>query len=130
VVALLPLPLRWGGEENGKKKGKKLVHCHKGSLTEQQNKENSNTDKKNIQKAAKCTEQLSPPNDPHASELRLSSPPGTQHDSGTCYCISCFIRPVWVSLPGCVPSWLLVKNNLVLAEPRTLSTSYSIPSMS
>jgi len=34
-----------------------------------------------------------------------------------------------VSLPG-FPSWILVKINPVLAKPRTLSTTYSIPSTS
>ena len=47
-----------------------------------------------------------------------SSPTGTQHD-GTWYGIPCSAWPVWVSLPGCVPSWLLVKINPALAEPRT-----------
>jgi len=37
---------------------------------------------------------------------------------------------VGVRLPSCVPSWIPVKINPVLAKPRTLSTTYSIPSTS
>ena len=47
-----------------------------------------------------------------------SPPTGTQH-GGMWYWIPCSVWPDWVSLPGCVPSWLLVKINPVLVEPRT-----------
>jgi len=52
--------------------------------------------------------------------LPPSSPPArTQHD-GTWYRISCSVWPGWVSPPDCVPPWLLVKINPVLAEARTI----------
>ena len=47
-----------------------------------------------------------------------SSPTGTQHGSSW-YRIPSSVWPVWVSSPSCVPSWLLVKINPVLAESRT-----------
>ena len=52
---------------------------------------------------------------------------GLEHDI-----IQYWISPwlVWVSYPSCVPSQLLVKINSIPAEPRTLSTPYSIPSTS
>jgi len=46
----------------------------------------------------------------------------TQHDS-TRYGIPCSDWPGRVSPPGCVPSWLWVKINPVVAEPRTDTTN-------
>ena len=87
-----------------------------------------------LYKTAKCTTQLSPPSALCAPELQPTSPkqappPRTHHD-GTRYQIPCFVWPGWVSWPGCVPSWLLVKIKSVLPKPRMLSTPYSIPSVS
>jgi len=45
-------------------------------------------------------------------------PTRTQHD-GTWYGIPSSVWPDWVSPPGYVPSWIPVKINPVLAEPRT-----------
>ena len=45
-------------------------------------------------------------------------PARTQHDS-TWYGIPCSVWLGWVSPASCVCSWLLVKINPVLAEPRT-----------
>ena len=109
----------------------KLVGRDKGSLTEQQTNGRGTTTiqkrgihKTNQQNRAHRTQPFSrtelllcPP------ESRVSSnPPAppirTQHD-GTWYGIPCTVWPGWVSLPGCVPSWMLVKINPVLAEPRT-----------
>ena len=45
-------------------------------------------------------------------------PTGSQHED-TWYGIPCSVWPGGVSPPGCVPSWILVKINPVLAEPRT-----------
>jgi len=45
-------------------------------------------------------------------------PTGTQHE-GTWYGIPCSVWPGVVSPPGCAPSWIPVKTNPVLAEPRT-----------
>jgi len=96
-----------------------LVGWDKGSLTEQHN---NNTDKEKTQ------------NKPHNPERRscrhvLPSresvpaaplpPTGTQHD-GTWYGIPCSVWPGGVSPPGCVPSWIPVKINPVLAKPRTM----------
>jgi len=103
----------WGGEENGKGKGKKLVGCNNGSLTEQQAKRTVTLTtllrriyKRNseIHRAtAPCTTRSwatihFPPS---------SFPPGTQYDS-TWYQIPCSVWPLSVSLSNCVPSWFLV----------------------
>jgi len=120
-------PPRWGVEENRKKNRQKLVSRDKGSLTEQQTKGTvtgaiqirriHNTKQQNAESRSHC------PPPPHAPEPWLSSccqlpPTRTRHD-GTRYGIPCSVWPGWVSPPGCVPSWLLVKTNRVLAEPRT-----------
>jgi len=119
------------------RKRQKLVGQDKGSLTEQQTKpkvtttiQRRRTYKTNSEMqratltarcpARSCTATAFPP----ASSLTRA-----QHD-GTGYGIPCSVWPGWVSPPGCVPSWLLVKINPVLAEPRILSTPYSIPSTS
>jgi len=115
----------------------KLVGRDKGSLTEQQTKGTGTTTiqirgKHNrnhmTHRAAlldrRCT-LLSRERVP-AAQL---PPTGTHHD-GTWYGIPCSVWPGWVSPPGCAPSWILVKINPLLAEPRALSTPYSIPSTS
>ena len=123
VVTLSPLP-HCGGEENGKKKAK-LVGGNKDSLTEQQTKQTLTTITliRRIYKTnPKCTEQLSPSEDPCAPDLRLTSASQLPHSElsmtthGIEYPIFWSVR---VSRPVCVPSWLLVKINPVLAEPRT-----------
>jgi len=60
---------------------------------------------------------------PRVSSRRAAPPTGTQHD-GIWYGIPCCGWPGWgwVSPPGCAPSWILVKINPVLAEPRTPNT--------
>jgi len=117
---------QWGGEENGKKKGK-LVGRDKGSLKEQQTKRTVATiiliGRITQNKQRKCTEQLSPSDALCAPELRFPStwaapPPRTQHDC-TWYPIPCFVSPVWVSGTCCVPSQLMVKINPTVAGPRT-----------
>jgi len=101
----------------------KLVGWDKGSLTEQQTKGTLTTtiQIRRIHNTNSRTEPLSLP--ATAAQLRESSHnpvplTGTQHD-GTWYRTPCSVWPGWVSPPGCVPSWLLVKINPVLAEPRT-----------
>jgi len=111
----------------------KPVGWDKGSLTEQQTKGTGTTTiqirrihKTNQQNRTHRAEPLSrtePP--PRAPEPRVSSrhavpPTRTQHD-GTWYGIPSSVWPGWgwVSPPGCAPSWILVKINPVLAEPRT-----------
>jgi len=96
-----------------------------GSLTEQQTKQRVTTTIliRGIYQTAKCTEQLSPPDDQRAPEPELTSPwpapPLRTEHSGTWYRILQSVWPVWVSLPFCVPSWLLVKINPVPSKPRT-----------
>jgi len=120
AVALLPLaPLGREGEWKGK--GKKPVGQDKDSLTEQQAKLTVTTTIL-IRRIYKTNSEM------HRATLTAWCP-ATQHDS-TWYQIPCFVWPVWVTQPGCVPSQLLVKINPVVAEPRTLSTPYSLPSTS
>jgi len=116
---------RWGGEENGKKKAK-LVGRDKGNLTEQQTKWTVTTTIL-IKRIHKTNSEM------HRATLTTwyparprvvtafppaSSPTSTQH-GGTWCPTPCSVRTVWVSPPGCVPSWPLVKMNPGLAEPRT-----------
>ena len=82
----------------------------KGSLTEQQTKGNSNnndTDKEKTQHKPYNPESSSPRPPPYAPEPQVSSP----------------VWPGGVSSapPSCAPSWIQVKINPVLAEPRTIS---------
>jgi len=42
-------------------------------------------------------------------------------EPSTWYGIPCSVWPGGVSLPGCAPSWIPVKINPVLAEPRTIT---------
>jgi len=105
----------------------KLVGRDKGSLTEQQTKGTGttmilirrihNTNSRNRQSHSHHPPPLRAP-EPQLSSRRLLPPTGTQHD-GTWYGIPCSVWPGGVSPPGCVPSWMLVKINPVLAEPRT-----------
>jgi len=131
---LPPLGCRGGWKETGRK----LLGRDKGSLTEQQTM--GPVTKPTIQIRGKQNrlqrEQLSLTRPPHhapklqvSSRRSTSSPTGTQRD-GTWYGIPCSVWPGEVSPPGYVPSWILVKINPVLAKPRTLSISYSIPSTS
>jgi len=116
----------WGGEENGKKKAK-LVGQDKGSLTEQQIKKTVTTTilVRRIHKTNSKMHTASPttwcPACPERPELK--PPPACQlpHRNPAWYQIPCSVWPVWLSPPSCVPSWLLVKVNPVLAKPRTRS---------
>ena len=100
----------------------------KGSFTEQQNKgrnsNNNNTDKENTQnnRMHRATLTTTAPK-PTAFPPPRSPLTRTQHE-GTWYGIPCSVWPGWVSPPGWVLSWLLVKINPVLAEPRTTSYCY------
>jgi len=98
-----------------RKKAKKLVGWDKGSLTEQQVKRTVATTilikriYKTDSKMHRATLTVHCPTCSWAVAIfpLASSPTGTQHDS-TWYQIPCSVWPVWVSQPGCVPSWLLV----------------------
>jgi len=125
----MQLPYRpsphWGREKNGKKKAN-LVGQGKGNLTEQQAKGTVTTTiqirriHKTNSKRHRATLTMRCPACSRAMNAfpPASFPARTQHNS-TWYGIPYSVWPGWVSLPGCVPSWLLVKINLVLAEPRT-----------
>jgi len=114
----------------------KFMGQDKGSLTEQQKKRmvttilrrriyKTNSEMYRATLTAQC-----PAHSQAASHFPpASSSPGTQHDV-TWYRIPYSVWPGWVSQSGCVPSRLLVKINPVLAEHRTLSTPYSVPSTS
>jgi len=110
------------------------VGWDKGSLTEQQTKRTVTTTIliRRIYKTNRENEQSYSHRQMPSAVLRQDClptahlpPTRTQYDD-TCYRISCFVWPFWVSLPGCVPSWLLVKINPVLAEPRTLCFLHTI----
>ena len=119
----LPSP-GWGGEENRKKKAK-LVGQDKDSLTEQQRKWTVTT--AILMRTGKRTEQLNflATRRPARSQVKTNSPPPGQlphwdpsmTSLGTDYLI-CLAS--WVSQPGCVASWLLVKINSIPAKLRTL----------
>jgi len=106
----------------------KLVGRDKGSLTEQQTKgtvittvqiRRKHNTNRTTQRAAlhRCAV---PIHERVPEFLPPSSPPTrTQHD-GTWYRIPCSVWPGGISPPSCVPSWLLVKINPVLAKPRTI----------
>jgi len=123
-------PLGWGRE--WKENRQKLVGQDKGSLTEQQTKgtvtttiqirriqirriHNTNSRTHRATLTSRCHCALPSRNCLPAAQL----PPARTHLDGTWYGIPCSVWPGWVSLPGCVPSWLLVKINPVLAQPRT-----------
>jgi len=107
--------------------GQKLVGRDKGSLTEQQTKGMVTTTIL-IRRIHNTKQQNAESNSHrrHAPELRLPSrrpaaPTRTQHDC-TRYGIPCSVWRAWVSPPGCVPSWLLVKINPVLPNPGQVFT--------
>jgi len=115
----------------------KLVGRDKGSLTEQQT-EGTVTTTIQIRRKHNQTAQPREPLSRTAAAAcspaaripaALLPPTGIPHD-GTWYGIPGSVWPGVVSPPGCVPSWIPVKINPVLAKPRTLSTPYSIPSTS
>jgi len=122
------------------RKRQKLVGRDKGSLTEQQT-EGTGATTIEIRRKHDETDRTTDPlsrtapllhtPEPRVSSCRAAPPTGTPHD-GTWYGIPCCGWPGWgwVSPPGCAPSWIPVTINPVLATPRTLSTPYSIPSMS
>jgi len=104
----------------------KLVGQDKGSLTEQQTKGTVTTTiqirrKHNTncrtQKATLHDRRRKLPSCEWVPAAQLP-PTRTQHD-GTWYGIPCSVWPGGVSLPDYVPSWIPVKINPVLAEPRT-----------
>jgi len=87
------------------------------------NRNNNDTDKEKTQHKLQSPESRSPRLLPlRAPEMRVPAtqlpPTRTQHD-GTWYGIPCSVWPGGVSPPGCVPSWILVKINPLLAKPRT-----------
>ena len=103
----------------------KLVGRDKGSLTEQQT-EGTGTTTIQIRRTHNTnhTTHRAAPQDCHCalpSREKVPAahlpPTGTQHD-GTWYGIPCSVWPGGVSPPGCVPSWIPVKINPVLAKPR------------
>jgi len=109
--------------------GRKLVGQDKGSLREQQKKGTVTTtiqirrkhDKTDCRTDPLSRTGLAPrAPEPQVSSCRTAPPTRTQHDS-TWYGISGSVWPGWgwATPPGCAPSWILVKINPVLAEPRT-----------
>jgi len=105
----------------------KLVGWDKGSLTEQRpkgtvtttiqirRKHNTNHTTQRATLPDRCCVL---PSREFVPALQLP-PTGTQHD-GTWCGIPCSVWPGWVSPPGCASSWIPVKINPVLAEPRTM----------
>jgi len=113
------------------RKRQKLVGRDKGSLTEQQTEGTATTtiQKRGTHRTNRTTPQRRSPTQDRLRTLpscewvptTLPLPPtGTQHD-GTWYGIPGSVWPGWgwVSPLSCVPSWILVKINPVLAKPRT-----------
>ena len=124
AVALSPLP-SWSGEENGKKKAK-LVVWDKGSLTEQLTKWTVTTITL-IRKIYKTNSEmhratLTAQRATHSRTINLPPASSPTRNQAWRHMVSNtpFVWPFWVSWPGCVPPWLLVKINPALAEPRTL----------
>ena len=124
-VAATPPAGVWRRMERNKQK---LVGWDKGSLTEQQTKATGttttqirrkhNTNRKTYRAvlpdrtgtaSSQATSEFPPPSSP------LLEPSMTAH--GVKYPV--FFGQVGSALPGCAPSWILVKINPVLAEPRT-----------
>jgi len=125
VATLLPLP-QLGCEGEQKENRQKLVGRDKGGLTEQQTKGTVTTTIQ-IRRIHKTKQQnteskLSPPaaHSRAATPFHRPSPPTRTRQDGTWCGVPCSVWSGWVSLSGYVPSWLLVKINPVLAEPRTL----------
>ena len=113
------------GRRMGRKR-QKLVGQDKGSLTEQQTKWTVTTTiliSRVYKTNSKMHRAVLTTWCPAGSRAMTPFPPprspaGTQH-GGTWYQTPCSVWPVWVSPPGWVPSWFLVKINPVLAKPRT-----------
>ena len=105
-----PLP-RTGVRRRIERNRQKLVGQDKGSLREQQTEGTVTTtiQIRRIRHAFPSRESLP------AAQL---PPARTRHD-GTWCGIPCSVWPGWVSPSSCAPSWILVKINPVLAEPRT-----------
>jgi len=95
---------------------------NKGSLTEQQMKRTVTilieTTYKTNSRMRGATLTVQCPVRSSATIAWPAPPLRTEHDVSW-YQISRFVWPVWVSLPSCVTSWLLVKINPVLVKPRT-----------
>jgi len=112
-----------------KRNRQKLVGQDRGSLTEQQTKGTVTTmiQIRRIHNTNSRTyrDTLTARPLPRACSRALTaflpprSPPARTQHGGTWYGIPCSVWPGWVSPPGCVPSWLLLKINPVLAEPWT-----------
>ena len=106
------------------RKRQKLVGRDKGSLTEQWTKwtvitiilirriYKTNSEMHRVTLTAQC---------PTCSRATINFPPWPAPPSETQHMVlnTLSLWPVWVSWPGCVPSWLLVKVDPVLAKPRT-----------
>jgi len=118
---------RWGGEENGKKKAK-LPGRDKGSLTEQRRKGTATIATILIRRIYKTSREMhrtaltswcpacSPATIPFPhSQLPCSEPRMTAHGIQYSVFLTSLGQP-----PHCVPSWLLVKINPILTEPRTV----------
>ena len=111
------------------RKRQKLLGRNKGSLTEQQTKgtvittilirriykTNGKMHKVALTAQCRVRSQAATTSAPQPAPLLR-----TQHEGTWCQ-IPCFVWPVWVSLSDCVPSWLLVKINPVLAKPRRVT---------
>jgi len=136
AVTPSPLPPLGCGEESEKKRQNSWVGIRAVQQNAKKaNSNNNNADKTNIQKQGNMQSNfLSLPDAPHAPQLRFTSlqPAAPARNPAWRHMVSntLFVWPAWVSSPGWVTSWLLVKTNPVLAEPRTLSTPYSLPSTS
>jgi len=102
----------------------------KGSLTEQQTKQTVTTTVliRRIHNTNSETHRAAlTAGAPRVPEPGLLSPrpaPRTQHGGRRCR-VPCSVWPGWVSPPGCVRSWHLVKISPVLADPRTICCGLS-----
>jgi len=121
-------PLPAGVGRRMERKRQKLVGQDKGSLTEQQTKPKVTTtlQRRRTYKTDRETHGATltarcPVRSRAATAFPLASSPTGAQRGGTWYGIPCSVWPGWVSPPGCVLSWLLVKVNPVLAKPRTTS---------
>ena len=131
VAAPPPAGVRRRMERNRQK----LVGRDKGSLREQQTEGTATTtilirrkhDKLHDPQSRSLDRTSARAPEPRVSSRRAAPPPGTPHD-GTWYGIPSSVWPGWgwVSPPGCAPSWILVKINPVLAEPRTQAYFYAL----
>jgi len=109
----------WGGEENGKKKAE-LMGQNKGSLTEQQTKRTVTTTvliRRIYQTNTKTHRAALTVRCPMHSSATINSPLAGSPTQNQAWQHMVSNTPVWVSCLGCVPSWLLVKINPILANP-------------